>query len=69
MQSYNLIEVGRDKYSGRVRVIDERSLLKEVKKHLRSSIVDIHWNGDIGTVVVGPFDREVGLVTRDGGVS
>lgn len=68
LTGYNLIDVGREKFSGRVDAMNERQLLKEIKKHLKSREVEIEWQGDMGMILVGGW-RPVGCVTREGGIS
>jgi hypothetical protein len=53
---YNLINIGRGKFNGRVNVDSEAQLLRECKKHLTSNGVDIEWQDEdctIGIVTAG----------------
>jgi hypothetical protein len=61
--TFDLIEVGRSKFTGRVEAHSERQLRDEIKKHLMSNDIEIEWQTpDIGTIVVGPIARPVGVI-------
>lgn len=59
-----LVELGREKFSGVVEVNNQYELMAEVAKHLMSSEIAIEWNPiDGGGVVrVGPMGRPVGAI-------
>lgn len=64
MQSYKLIDLGREHYNGTVIVRDELALLKEIRKHLASATVGVVWMGEhVGDVIVGGM-RKVGTVVK-----
>jgi hypothetical protein len=64
MHQYDLIEIGRSKYSGRISVNDDIGLYRELKKHLVSRNVDIVWNDhqNYGVVTAGFYT--VGHIRR-----
>jgi len=67
IETWQLLNVGCGKYSGTIATPDDdndQELVKEIKKHLASKIVEIFWESETeGTILVGGF-RPVGKVRK-----
>lgn len=64
MAEFQLKDVGRHKVNGRVCAMSEDALMKEVRKHLLSTDVEITWDDAMLIGVIYAGGREAGRVER-----